>query len=103
LRPTKCKGAIGHQNDVIRSLDRDVFDTIDDIPIAQFTPLLVLAMLREIEARGAIELARPVRQAHLRGICLWHHPRDPIPPSNSARCFNRCANDASPPSPISSR
>ncbi|MCW3835014.1 tyrosine-type recombinase/integrase [Sphingomonas canadensis] len=58
----KCKWALVHQNDVIRSLERDVFDTIGAVPIADLTPPLVLAVLREIEARGAIETARRVRQ-----------------------------------------
>lgn len=58
----RSRWAVVHQNDVIRSLERDVFDTIGDIPIAQLTPPLVLAVLREIEARGAIETARRVRQ-----------------------------------------
>lgn len=56
------KWALVHQNDVIRSLERDVFDAIGDLPIAQLTPPLILAVLREIEARGAIETAKRVRQ-----------------------------------------
>ncbi|GAY19635.1 integrase [Sphingobium fuliginis] len=58
----RAKWAIVHQNDVIRSLERDVFAEIGDIPISQLTPPLVLAVLREIEARGAIETAKRVRQ-----------------------------------------
>lgn len=51
-----------HADDVLRSLERDVFPAIGAIPIAQLTPPLVLAVLREIEGRGAIETARRVRQ-----------------------------------------
>jgi integrase len=58
----KAQWAKIHASDVIRSLERDVFPTIGDLPIAQLTPPLVLAVLREIEARGAIETAKRVRQ-----------------------------------------
>ena len=51
-----------HASDIIRSLERDVFPTIGDLPIAQLTPPLVLAVLREIEVRGAVETAKRVRQ-----------------------------------------
>lgn len=51
-----------HASDIIRSLERDVFSTIGDLPIAQLTPPLVLAVLREIEVRGAVETAKRVRQ-----------------------------------------
>ncbi|HEU4960705.1 MAG TPA: integrase arm-type DNA-binding domain-containing protein [Sphingomonas sp.] len=51
-----------HAADIIRSLERDVFATIGALPIAQLNPPLVLSVLREIEARGAIETAKRVRQ-----------------------------------------
>ncbi|RZL84381.1 MAG: integrase, partial [Sphingomonas sp.] len=51
-----------HAADIIRSLERDVFPSIGDLPIAQLTPPLVLGVLREIEARGSIETAKRVRQ-----------------------------------------
>jgi integrase len=57
----RSKWAIVHANDVIRSLERDVFATIGALPIGDMTPPLVLAVLREIESRGAIETARRVR------------------------------------------
>lgn len=66
----RSRWAVVHQNDVIRSLERDVFDTIGDIPIAQLTPPLVLAVLREVEARGAIETARRVRQ-RISGVFVY--------------------------------
>ena len=58
----KGRWALVHQKDVICSLERDVFGAIGNIPITQLTPPLVLAVLRAIEARGAIETARRVRQ-----------------------------------------
>lgn len=59
---SKAQWAKIHASDVIRSLERDVFPTIGDLPITQLTPPLVLAVLREIEARGAIETAKRIRQ-----------------------------------------
>ena len=58
----KAQWAKIHASDIIRSLERDVFPTIGDLPIAQLTPPLVLAVLREIEVRGAVETAKRVRQ-----------------------------------------
>ncbi|WP_404480528.1 tyrosine-type recombinase/integrase [Novosphingobium sp. BL-52-GroH] len=51
-----------HADDVIRSLERDVFPTIGELPISQMTPPKVLEILRLIEERGAVETARRVRQ-----------------------------------------
>lgn len=58
----KAQWAKVHAADVIRSLERDVFPAIGDLPIAQLTPPMVLSVLREIEARGSIETAKRVRQ-----------------------------------------
>ena len=58
----KGQWAVVHAADVIRSLERDVFPTIGDLPIADLTPPLILGVLREIEARGSIETAKRVRQ-----------------------------------------
>lgn len=51
-----------HADDVIRSLERDVFPTLGTVPIRDITPPMVLAALREIEARPAIETAHRIRQ-----------------------------------------
>jgi len=59
---TKAQGAKIQAADVIRSLERDVFPSIGNLPIAQLTPPLILSSLREIEARGSIETAKRVRQ-----------------------------------------
>lgn len=58
----KAQWATIHANDIIRSLERDVFPTIGALPISQLTPSLILGALREIETRGAIETAKRVRQ-----------------------------------------
>jgi integrase len=58
----KAQWAKIHAADIIRSLERDVFPAIGDLPIAQLTPPLVLGVLREIEARGSIETAKRIRQ-----------------------------------------
>lgn len=58
----KSQWAVVHAADVIRSLERDVFPTIGDLPIADLSPPLILGVLREIEARGSIETAKRIRQ-----------------------------------------
>jgi integrase len=58
----RAQWATIHASDVIRSLERDVFPAIGALPIAQLTPPLILGVLREIEARGAIETAKRIRQ-----------------------------------------
>jgi len=51
-----------HCDDVIRSLEREIFPTLGSIPISQLDAPLVLAALRKIEARGSLETAKRVRQ-----------------------------------------
>lgn len=58
----KAQWAAVHANDVIRSLERDVFPAIGKFPITDLTPPMVLKVLRAIEARGSIEIAKRVRQ-----------------------------------------
>lgn len=58
----KSQWAVVHAADVLRSLERDVFPTIGDLPIADLSPPLILGVLREIEARGSIETAKRIRQ-----------------------------------------
>lgn len=58
----KGQWAKRHANDVMRSLERDVFPAIGNLPIAELSPPLILAVLREIEARGSIETAKRVLQ-----------------------------------------
>lgn len=59
---TRPQWAVRHANDVIRSLERDVFPSIGNLPIAEIKPPIVLGVLREIESRGSIETAKRVRQ-----------------------------------------
>lgn len=47
---------------VIRSLEADVFPVIGDRSVNEIKPPEVLAMLRKIEARGALETLKRVRQ-----------------------------------------
>jgi hypothetical protein len=51
-----------HAEDVIHSLERDVFPAIGSLPVREIDPPIVLSVLRPIEKRLAIETARRVRQ-----------------------------------------
>ncbi|KXU99269.1 integrase [Gluconobacter potus] len=51
-----------HAVDVWRSLERDVLPFVGHMPINDLTPPIVLAVLREIESRGAVESAHRTRQ-----------------------------------------
>ena len=51
-----------HANDVITSLERDIFPDLGDLPLDEIDKPLLLATLRKIEQRGAIETARRVKQ-----------------------------------------
>jgi len=58
----KGQWAKRHANDVMRSLERDVFPDIGNLPIAELTPPRLLEALRAIEERGSIETAKRVLQ-----------------------------------------
>lgn len=58
----KSQWAAIHADDVLRSLDRDVFPAIGALPISELSPPLVLDVLRSIERRGSIETAKRIRQ-----------------------------------------
>lgn len=51
-----------HAHDVIHSMERDLFPAIGDVPIAEIDEPRLLAALQAVEARGAIETARRLRQ-----------------------------------------
>ncbi|EFO33775.1 putative prophage CPZ-55 integrase [Roseibium sp. TrichSKD4] len=51
-----------HRGEVLTSLEVEVFPTLGKLPIDEITALQVLETLRKIEARGAKEKARRVRQ-----------------------------------------
>jgi integrase len=59
----KSKWTPVHADDVIHSLERNVFPAIGNLPLKEITASIVLDdVLRKIEARPAIETARRVRQ-----------------------------------------
>ena len=51
-----------HANDVIRSLQRDVFPSIGSLPIVGLEAPMILRVLRDVEGRGSIDTARRLRQ-----------------------------------------
>lgn len=51
-----------HANDVITSMERDLFKEIGGYPVDQIDETLLLHALRKVEARGAIETAHRLRQ-----------------------------------------
>lgn len=51
-----------HANDVITSLERDIFPHLGKMPMDEIDKPLLLSVLKRIEARGAIETARRVKQ-----------------------------------------
>ncbi|WP_238473901.1 tyrosine-type recombinase/integrase [Altericroceibacterium spongiae] len=59
-----------HSNDVIHSLERDVFSHVGSLPIADLDQALLIEVLRKIERRGAIETAKRVRQ-RLSGVFFY--------------------------------
>jgi hypothetical protein len=66
----KSKWSPTHANDVIDSLQRDVFPKLGPLPINLITPSMVLETLRVIEQRPAIETARRVRQ-RMSGVFVY--------------------------------
>lgn len=59
---TKTQWAAIHADDVLRSLERDVFPSIGAFPISDLAPPRILDVLRAIEERGSVETAKRVRQ-----------------------------------------
>ena len=51
-----------HASDVIRSLENEVFPHLGSVPMKEIDAPLVLAVLRKVEKRGALETAKRVRQ-----------------------------------------
>lgn len=58
----KSRWAPVHADDVITSLENDVFPYLGKLPIPEIDGPVVLATLRKVEARGSIETARRLRQ-----------------------------------------
>ncbi len=59
-----------HANDVITSLERDVFPHLGAMPLAEIDKPLLLSILRKVEKRGAIETARRIKQ-RVAAICRY--------------------------------
>lgn len=59
---SKPQWAAVHADDVIRSLERDVFPSIGSLPVADLKPPKILEVLKSIEDRGSVETAKRVRQ-----------------------------------------
>ncbi|HEX7852343.1 MAG TPA: integrase arm-type DNA-binding domain-containing protein [Sphingobium sp.] len=55
---------------ILDRLEADVFPTIGALPIESITPALVLAVCRMVEDRGAIEMAKRVRQ-HMSAVFIY--------------------------------
>ena len=51
-----------HADDVIHSLEKDVFPIIGKLPVTAITPARVWSALEPVETRGAIETAHRIRQ-----------------------------------------
>lgn len=58
----KSKWIEHHADDVIRSLENDIFPHLGNMPIRDITAPLVLAALRLVEKRDAADTARRIRQ-----------------------------------------
>lgn len=58
----KSQWARIHADDILRSLERDVFPAIGGLPISELTPPKILEVLKPVEDRGAIETAKRLRQ-----------------------------------------
>ncbi|MDK5355970.1 integrase arm-type DNA-binding domain-containing protein, partial [Enterobacter hormaechei] len=56
------KWSEGYASDIIEAFEKDIFPQIGHRPIADIKPLELLEVLRLIEARGAMEKAKKVRQ-----------------------------------------
>jgi integrase len=59
-----------HADDVINSLEQDVFPDLGSLPIRDIKAPVVLAVLRKVERRGAKETARRLRQ-RISGVFVY--------------------------------
>lgn len=60
-KPNKEVWTEGHATTIMSRLERDVFPWIGAKPIAEVKPLDILAVLRRVEGRGALESAHRIR------------------------------------------
>lgn len=68
-----------HASDVLHSLEKEVFRHLGSVPLKEIDAPLVLAVLRKIEKRGALETTGRVRQVCLPCSCTA------LPPAFAAR------------------
>jgi integrase len=54
--------AATHAQTIIRRLEANAFPSIGDRPVAEITPVELLAILRRVEARGAVSTAHRIKQ-----------------------------------------
>jgi len=59
-----------HAADVLRSLERDVFPSIGNVPLVAIDAPLLLDLLRKIERRGSVETAKRIRQ-RISGVFVY--------------------------------
>lgn len=59
-----------HRRKTMQAFERDVFPEVGALPIRDIDGPMVLAMLRKLEARGAIDTAKRVRQ-HVSGVFVY--------------------------------
>ncbi len=60
----------GHADDWIKTLEREIFPSLGDRPIAEIEPPDVLDTIRAIEGRGAFEIAARALQ-RMRAVCAY--------------------------------
>ena len=86
----------GHSRTIIRRLELNIFPWLGKRPVASITPRELLAVLRRIESRGALETAHRVKticgQVFRYAIATGRAERDPsadlkgaLPPTNPKR------------------
>lgn len=78
-----CNLSKSHQERTIRSLEKNLFPLLGNRPIQSITPPELLATLRRIEARGAVETAHRAKQiagqVFRYAIATGRAERDPSP------------------------
>ncbi|WP_407211073.1 tyrosine-type recombinase/integrase [Citrobacter portucalensis] len=56
------KWSVGYASDILEAFNKDIFPFLGQRPVADIKPLELLNVLKKIEARGATEKAKKVRQ-----------------------------------------
>lgn len=76
-----CDRSKSHQDRTMRALEKDLFPVLGGRPVSSITPPELLAALRRIEARGAIETAHRAKQTAGKifryGVATGRAERDP--------------------------